>query len=90
VYTIYKYPIEVTDSQTARIPEGAQILDTQMQNGTPCIWALVDPDAVLRDRTVYVFGTGHHVPSEPLQHIGTFQIMGGNLVFHAFISPERS
>jgi hypothetical protein len=32
---IYKYPIEIKDEQTIELPEYAQILDVQVQNGKP-------------------------------------------------------
>lgn len=42
---IYKYRIEVTDDQNIEMPVGAKILTVQTQNGVPCIWAMVDPNA---------------------------------------------
>lgn len=41
---IYKYPIETVDQQQVKMPDGAQILTVQVQNGKPCLWAMVDPD----------------------------------------------
>lgn len=84
--TIWKYPLKVVDQQTIRMPERAQILSVQTQNGTPCIWALVQPDAVLLPRTINTFGTGHPIDGNPGAFVGTYQLQGGALVlvFHVF------
>jgi hypothetical protein len=59
--TIYKYPIEITDEQTASMPTGAQVLSAQMQGIQLCIWALVEVGNVNCDRRVRIFGTGNTV-----------------------------
>lgn len=82
---IYKYHIEVTDEQQVSLPKGAQILTVQTQQEQPCIWVLVDPQMPTELVTIRVHGTGHDVPdSDNLKYIGTFQMMGGGLVFHTF------
>jgi len=43
--SIWKYPLQVTDAQTIDVPEGSEALSVQVQNGTPCLWARVDPAA---------------------------------------------
>jgi hypothetical protein len=35
-------------------------------------------------RGISIYGTGHPVSGAPKTYIGTFQIAGGDLVFHAF------
>lgn len=84
---IFKYPVVVTDHQVVRMPEGAKILCVQMQGASPCVWAMVDEQQASENRDVYIFGTGHPLPDIPLTYIGTFQIHGGALVFHAFVAP---
>ena len=59
---IYKYPLEVTDRQEVRLPEGAMIVHVGVQNGFVCLWALVDPDAWNENRTFWVIGTGNPMP----------------------------
>jgi hypothetical protein len=85
--TIWKFPLEVTDSQEVGVPAGAQILDVQVQGGQPCLWAIVHPGVQTVRRTVRIYGTGHQAPDDlnRADYIGTFQLMGGGLVFHAFI-----
>lgn len=83
--TIYKYTLEATDVQQIEIPQGAEILCIQTQNETPCIWALVDPNATVTKRVFEIFGTGHNVPENGnRKYIGTFQLNQGALVFHCF------
>lgn len=83
---IFKYPLEVEDKQVVMMPVDAQILCIQVQHGTPCIWALVDPAlAASQERTLLTFGTGHELPTGlELSYIGTYLVHGGNLVFHVF------
>jgi len=84
---IYKYELEVMDNQNLRLPIGAKILTVQSQNGKPCLWALVDISAETEVRHIEIFGTGHPVLSDmgtSREYISTFQMHGGQLVFHAF------
>jgi hypothetical protein len=57
--TIYKYPLEITDAQTIKMPEGAKILSVHNQGGTTCLWAEVDTDKELTERAIEIFGTGN-------------------------------
>jgi len=83
--TIYKYDFEVADTVRSRMPVGAQVLCVQMQRGIPCIWALVDPKAITEERTFRVYGTGQQIEKDSVgRYIGTFQMRGGDLVFHLF------
>jgi hypothetical protein len=87
--TIYKYSIGVTDMQTVEMPEGAEILTVQVQHGTPCLWAIVDPQrSQTKKRSIKMFGTGQPVNYEfhGCKYIGTVQMNGGQLVWHYFES----
>lgn len=83
--TVYKYPLAVTDEQTVEMPAGV-ILTVQVQHGTPCLWAAVDPSSPMTKRVIRIAGTGHLIDDSIATHryIGTFQLAGGALVFHAF------
>jgi hypothetical protein len=83
---IYKYQLKVTDSQELELPKGARILTVQTQQEVVCLWALVDSNAIERQRHVIHFiGTGNsHIPSSKLRYIGTVQQLGGSLVWHVF------
>lgn len=81
--TVYKYQLGVGDLQSVEMPRDAQILTVQVQRGTVCLWALVDPDAALVTRRIRIAGTGHVIEGAHT-YIGTVQQMGGALVWHVF------
>lgn len=83
---IWKYPLEVTDQQTVKMPPGAQLLTIQVQKGQCCLWAMVDETKQPTEaRNIAIYGTGNpNVPDDPGTYIASFQMEGGALVFHAF------
>ena len=83
--TIYKYPLKIEDMQTITTHKGADFLHVEVQHGTPCLWALVDTKAPMQIRVILMRGTGHDAEGIAAnQHISTFMLRDGNLVFHAF------
>lgn len=94
--TVYKYPIVVTDHQVLPLPKGARPLHAAVQDGSLCLWVLVDtdmtaPGLALRERHVYIHGTGHAVTEDPrAEYLCTFMMRQGTLVFHVFVAPEES
>jgi hypothetical protein len=85
VRTIWKSALSIADEQTLMLPAGAQFIAAQMQYGfVPTLWVLVDPASPLEPRTVTMYGTGHEVPENPGQHLGTVQQHDGALVWHIF------
>lgn len=91
---IFKYPIEIADRVSILMPKGARILCFQTQEEIPCIWAAVDPGALMVPRRFRVVGTGHEVKvdvdSMASAYVGTAQMMGGRLVWHLFDLGEAS
>jgi len=83
---IFKYPLEITDTQFVELPLGAEILTAQMQGDQLCLWAMVNtsPDAITKNRRIEIIGTGNPVPTGDLKYISTFQVYGGGLIFHVF------
>jgi hypothetical protein len=81
--TVYKYLIG-PGASGFQMPRGAKPLAVQMQGNEPMLWALVDPTAPLNWCEVYCYGTGHDIPDDPGEYVGTFQMAGGSLVWHAF------
>jgi predicted regulator of amino acid metabolism with ACT domain len=82
---IFKYRIKIDDLQEIQMPVGAEILTVQVQQETPCIWAMVDDDVpIMHTRRIETFGTGHAVQEAERKYIGTYQIRNGALVFHVF------
>ena len=69
------------------MPKGAEILTVQSQHDVPQLWALVDPTQPTEERCIEIFGTGHPIRYDmgvERKYIGTFQVDGGQYVFHAF------
>lgn len=85
--TIWKFELEIADTQILTMPAGAEILTVQTQFGRPRLWALVNPQAKTEDRVIETFGTGHPVRYDmgvDRKYIDTYQMQGGQLVFHVF------
>lgn len=89
---IYKWPLAITDYQEITAPIIEQVLTVQMQNGVPCLWAVVrEPDVPPRSVPVaprlgvFVVGTGNPIPdeAEDANYVGTIQ--QGPLVWHVFV-----
>lgn len=84
--SIWKYPINVSDRIELSMPKGAEILCVQMQYEFPCIYALVNVNEEKEVREFRVVDTGHPLQQYNGKYIGTFQLHGGDLVFHLFES----
>lgn len=88
--TIYKYSLEITDRQVLEMPTNSEILTVQLQREVPCLWAVVDTDEKVKEkRIIRIIGTGNIVPKCYLDYIGTFQMVGGDLIWHVFESAEE-
>lgn len=82
---IYKYPIQDAPVQTIALPGGAEILCVQVRHNRPFIWALVNPQAALCKRRIFVFATGEPLDdSRPGKYIGTYQLYAGKVIFHLY------
>lgn len=82
---IFKYPVNITDSQNVVMPAGAEILTVQIQGRTPVLWALVDESGLPTQRRIEVHGTGNAIQnSTGLTYIGTIQTHEGQFVWHYF------
>lgn len=91
---IWKWTLQVCDTQTLSMPEGAQVLSVQVQGGMPQLWALIDETKPQVSRTFSTYGTGYPLPRSlgPGQHrkhafIGTYLMEDGGLVLHVFENP---
>lgn len=83
--TVWKFYL-TNDVTSLEVPRGAKFLHVDFQNSMPCVWALVDTEAQKETRLVLIVGTGHEINVRPvmLDHIGSFLMKDGALVFHAF------
>lgn len=74
--TIWKFLLLLTDSQSLSMPENAQLLSVQLQDGAICLWALVNPDLPVESRTFEIHGTGKPIHCDTgilRRYIGTVQ-----------------
>jgi hypothetical protein len=59
---IYKYELEITDTQTVKMPAViSNMLCAMMQGDKLCVWAEVEANWPLTDREFKVVGTGHEI-----------------------------
>lgn len=82
--TIWKFPVSRPNGIEIYMPKGARVLTAQMQNGTLCLWAVVDDIETPELRKFAIVGTGHQMPAVPTSYVSTFQVDGGSFVFHLF------
>jgi hypothetical protein len=83
--TIWKFPLQHTDTQNVAMPWDAQILTVGVVNEQICLWAMVEDHGSSETRVIRIIGTGHPIDgAELLRYIGTVQLMGGKLIFHVF------
>lgn len=83
--TIWKFPFKIKDVVILKIPHSATILHLGLQDGIPCIWALVDPKNDTRDYLFSIYGTGHEIEGDHIQFVGTLIFNESGLVFHVFL-----
>ncbi len=87
--TIHKFPITSMSRETVLdVPKGANFLAVQTQGQTVTLWAEVDTDQPYEKRCVFMIGTGHPLPDEPCEYIGTTQMLGGNLIWHFYAASK--
>lgn len=65
------------------VPKGSKPLTVQKQDGKPCLWCEVDSSQHKTSLTIFTHGTGHTV-TEGAHYIGTYQMMGGALIWHVY------
>lgn len=79
---IWKYLIPMTDTFVVRLPAGAQIRTVAVQNDAPFLWAEFDPDMPIVVFPFRLVGTGHKIPDDVGEFVGTFFL--GSFVGHIF------
>lgn len=88
---VWKFGLSV-GHQEIEMPADSELLSVQVQNGLPCLWAVVDPSAPKAMVRFRVHGTGHPLEEDIDEWIwlGTFQMHGGGLVFHVFFHEQEA
>lgn len=80
--TIHKYPVRVAEQQIIEVPQGSKFLSAQLQNGEPTLWFMVDTNSEKLPYEVIIVGTGHPVPTNCTDFLGSVQ--QGMYVWHIF------
>lgn len=83
---IFKYPMHIENSFTLTMPNGAKILKIENQGGFPQLWAEVHPDNEPQVRRFHCHGTGHDVPEDGREHVGSCLVDG--FVWHFYEAPR--
>ena len=71
--TIWKYALDLDRGLAFDMPKDAEILDVQLQDTNPVMWAVVDPDAPLERRQFAIVGTGGPITFDAYEHVATYQ-----------------
>lgn len=83
--TIWKFPL--TTGLTLQVPRGARVLDIRDQNGSICLWALVNTEASPEEMKLAIYGTGHELPEDPGDYLGSVHQNG--FVWHVFETVSK-
>ena len=78
---IWKFPLEATDMQEITVPDGADLLSVANQNGTICLWVMVDPSAEPRRRYIEIIGTGNSFSID----MGVDRVFIGTVIVNPFV-----
>ena len=81
---IWKFPLKTDGHQPVEMPNGAILLTVAEQFGAIWLWAEVDPDEPKVNRNIFVYATGHAIPDDPGEFVGSVLLLGGSLVFHIY------
>jgi uncharacterized protein YuzE len=83
---IKKYELEITTSQTIKMPYDSEILYLGIQNEKICLWVLVDTEHKPENINIEIYGTGNSINSEMDidNHLGTVQL--NSIMWHVFES----
>ncbi len=85
---IWKFSLIEARTQWPLMPRGAKILCVQVQRGEGYLWVECDPKAQRVQREIIIRGTGFETQANAL-YIGTFQMDGGDLVWHVYDGGEN-
>lgn len=85
---IFKYELDLGNETFLRMPEVSEILDIQIQDGRPVMWAIVEPDTKEIVVKINAYYTGEYLNNADMEdeYISTIQHEG--LVYHYFMSYE--
>lgn len=84
--TIYKYPLDIDDSQTILIPKGSKILSAVNIKEQCFVYAIVDTTVLDNEYKQFeIVGTGHLMDNNTKRNfLGTVIMQNGSFVAHVF------
>lgn len=84
--TIHKFQLPIENDAIVIMPKGAEVIYVDAQYDVAQIWAIVDPQADTITRVFKMVGTGYTIDFDVKKwpYLGTFQLHGGQLIFHLF------
>jgi len=83
--TIWKYQLPITPGvHEIEAPAANTPLAVQIQDGLPCLWAIVDDDEDKIPYKIVIAETGKPLPPDTGHYIGTYQLPSGQTVHHLF------
>jgi len=81
---VWKFEIPECDAFNINAPGEIKWLDAQVEHGIPFVWGVVSTDSPPISHVLFLRGTGHPFTGQEGDHIGSFQLDNGALVFHLF------
>ncbi len=87
--TMYKYPLDAKPLQRLAVPKGAMLRAVQVQDGVPTIWAEIEPTAETVIKEIRTYATGEPMDDHWRYYLGTYQLDGGQLVFHVYTNTTE-
>lgn len=90
MFTIWKYPLEITDKQIIHLPIGSMPLSVIGQGHDIYLYVRLNNRRQTEESQfeVYIHGTGHQIDEEEAfnsSFMGTVILLDGKLIFHVFI-----
>lgn len=87
--TVHKFPLTGHSKQTIKMPDFSEIIHVAVQDDALYLWATVDTEEPLEDRTFVIVGTGYQIPDNvsTYSHVGTY--LAGYFVGHIFEVPGQ-
>ena len=79
---IFKYELKITEQQVVFLPDQAEIISVDNQDGTLCLWAIVGTNSRKVDRHIEIVGTGSPMPNVERIFLGT--VLMPPFVWHVF------
>ena len=85
--TIWKWVLPAAQNPID-VPVGARWLTAAAQGRVICAWAEVDPSGPTESAVITLVGTGHPVPPDPGNYLGSAVVLDGEFVFHVYVKTR--